>query len=365
MTYKRTRRWLVNLAVAGGSLLLALLLLEIGLRLVNPYGAAIWTRPDDVLGWSHIPNAPYKSSTEGCPGWGSEGRMNSHGLRDDEYDYAKPANTFRVLALGDSYTEGLQHPLEYIWPKLLEQQLNARRDGTHYEVINAGHVGMGTTHEYLYYTTEGYRYSPDLVIVLVIGNDLEDNSKALSPSYVYSPYYSLVSDQLVLDNSFNTSPDYRRRVMINSIKQKSFLVSYLHHLYSQIQAPLAPAAAAPADNAEPAYTSELKEAIAVTQRVFVELNRATQASGARLVIFNGSRAYWDKAQPDALLTEVARANDVPYFDLMPRLQDYAARTGEYVFGCAENGGFGHWSRAAHAQGAALMYEFLRQSRLLP
>ncbi len=366
MTPHRARGRLSNLAIAGGSLLLTVLFLEIALRLVNPYGAATWIQPDRVLGWSHIPDATYKSSAEGCPGWGSQGRINSRGLRDREYDYAKPANTFRILALGDSYTEGLQHSLEYVWTEQLEQQLNTRRAGIDYEVINAGLAGMGTAHEYLYFTHEGYRYDPDIVIVLVISNDIEDNSRALSPSYVYGPFYSLVDNQLVLDDSFSTSSEFQRRMTVNAVKQKSFLVSYLHHLYSQIRSTPAQRAATAADGAQPSpFPSVPADAIAVTQRLLVELNRATQATGARLVIFNGTRALWDKTQPDALLSEVARASNIPYRDLMPLLHERVSPSGEYIFGCAENGGFGHWSRAAHAQGAALMYEFLLSSDLLP
>jgi predicted deacylase len=99
--------------------------------------------------------------------------------------------------------------------------------------------------------------------------------------------------------------------------------------------------------------------------VVAALNRAARKQGARLVVFNGVPEYWDKNQSNALLTEVAHTNAIPYLDLVPPMKDYAQRTGEYVFGCSENGGHGHWSRVGHAQAATLMYKFLQSNGLLP
>ena len=147
------QRWaLISLVIA--SLLLILTMLEIGLRLFGPQGAS-YIQADDVLGYRYKPNAPYHvTANEGCPGWESEGQINSHGLRDYEYGYVKPEGTFRILALGDSFTAGVEHPLEYIWPKILEQRLNHRQDGLRYEVINGGRGAASTSYEYLYFTTK-------------------------------------------------------------------------------------------------------------------------------------------------------------------------------------------------------------------
>src|SRR5215510_907252 len=143
-------RTLTQLLLVGFSVLLSLVFLEIALRFFAPEYRN-FVQPDDVIGYSFVPRAFYVfKPPEECPGWHAAGRINSHGLRDREYDYAKPPGTFRILALGDSYTEGLQFDLEQIWPKMLERRLNTRGGGFKYEVINAGRSGMGTGIEYLY-----------------------------------------------------------------------------------------------------------------------------------------------------------------------------------------------------------------------
>ncbi len=367
--------WQAKLILATGSLVFTLLALEAALRLSGAYSPG-WSQPNDVLGWSFIPNMPYKvlDLPEKCPGWGSEGRINSHGLRDYEYDYPKSANTFRILALGDSYTEGFQHPLEYIWPKLLEAQLNSRNDGIRYEVINAGRSGMGTTHEYLYYTHEGYRYSPDLVVLLFISNDVLDDSKALAPSGSYGPYFSLQEGQLVLDDSFKLDREYRLRAALTPIKKVSVLVSYMMRQYNQFRAGQAVASPRGAsgdgqstNNGEinPSEVPvELAKSMAVTQRVMDELNREVGAQGARLVVFNGNwHPFGDEA--DSWLADITRSAGIPYMDLLPPLKDNSQRSGEYLYGCPENAGLGHWSRFGHAQAAKLMYDYLEANGLVP
>ena len=373
------RGW-ANWVVAFASLLLTLFLLEVGLRLFSPFSAS-WSRPDEVVGWSYIPNAFYRFvAPEGCPGWTSAGRINSHGLRDHDYAYAKTGRSFRVLALGDSYTEGFQHPLEFIWPKLLERRLNDRKDGVRYEVINTARSGMGTAHEFLYYRAEGYRYTPNLVVLLVSGNDIEDNSQSLSPSAAYGPHFSLAGEELVLDDSFKLGLTYRLHAVLTPFKQRSQLLSSILRRYrSAQQARIGPgdtAARPPAATRDvarggaatspPAPPSpQLAAATAVTGRILRELNHTVRAHGSRLVVFNGGRESWDRNQPNGLLAAIAASDDIPYQDLTARMERHEQSTGELLVGCRQNGGTGHWSRAGHATAAALIYDFLESHDLLP
>lgn len=102
---------------------------------------------------------------------------NSRGLHDVEHVLHKPDGVFRVLILADSFGHAREVRLEDNFARQLEAWLNdtAPADLT-IEVINAGHFGLGTTQEYLYYTTEGRRYDPDLVVLgFYVGNDVLDN----------------------------------------------------------------------------------------------------------------------------------------------------------------------------------------------
>src|SRR5262245_10777850 len=97
---RRFRSWAVGpWLLVLVSLIFTLALAEIGLRLFAAhYGN--YVRPDDVIEYSFVSGASYVfSPNEPCPGWGSAGTINFHGLRDREYDYAKPPSIFRILAL--------------------------------------------------------------------------------------------------------------------------------------------------------------------------------------------------------------------------------------------------------------------------
>ncbi len=230
------------------ALLLPLVVLEIVLR-VRGDDTRSWTRPDPVIGWSSIPGARYVHvPAEKCVGWGSSGRINAHGLRDRDIAYEKPPGTVRILALGDSFTEAFQFPLERTWTKLLEARLNARDDGRHYEVINAGRSGMATTTEWLWFTNEGKKYDADLVLLLFIANDFQENSKKLALATAYGPYLvPAPGGSFVLDNSFRESKDYRMRTWMTPWKRASFVISAGLDRYSAFRA--SNAAEAPSESA--------------------------------------------------------------------------------------------------------------------
>jgi hypothetical protein len=126
-----------------------------------------------------------------------EVKHNSRGLHDVEHNLKKPDGVFRILILSDSYGHAREVPLEVNFARQLETLLNEQASaGVTFEVINAGHFGLGTTQEYLYYTTEGRRYDPDLVLLgFYVGNDVVDNHAPLIKAWnnidtVEFPYFS-------------------------------------------------------------------------------------------------------------------------------------------------------------------------------
>lgn len=122
---------------------------------------------DEELGWRNIPN--WVASTAG-----KKLSINSKGLRDREYPYAKPPGVKRILVLGDSYTWGYGVEDDAIFTEVLERRL--AKDGANWEVLNSGVSGWGTDQEYLWFKREGVKYQPDLVIVaFFILNDPYNN----------------------------------------------------------------------------------------------------------------------------------------------------------------------------------------------
>lgn len=106
--------------------------------------------------------------------------LNNFGLHDTTMTLEKPADTLRILILGDSFPQGWQVKLEEGFPWLMEQALNA--GGTQrFEVINLGVDTYGTDRQLLLYAALGWRFQADVVLLSVYtGNDVKDNSYWLS-----------------------------------------------------------------------------------------------------------------------------------------------------------------------------------------
>ena len=174
----------INVLLSLFSLVVSLVVAEYGFQLYQ-YGTIIsgahakrWNatiQPDTTLGWSKKPNSvDYLFREE----YYQEIRINSLGLRDHEYAYAKPDGVFRVLILGDSFVEAIEVSLQQTFAKELERILNeAGRIGKKVEVINGGTRGYDTVQELRFLETEGLKYKPDLVVLAFCPNDLPDPAR--------------------------------------------------------------------------------------------------------------------------------------------------------------------------------------------
>lgn len=108
--------------------------------------------------------------------------VNSDGFIGPEYTIPKPTGTFRIVVLGDSYTEAIQVADWQRATAQLEKRLNALGPKK-FEVINLGYSGFGTAQEYLTLEEFGWKYEPDLVLLNFYGdNDIIDNSIELDGS---------------------------------------------------------------------------------------------------------------------------------------------------------------------------------------
>lgn len=155
---------LKNTATLLGSLLLALLICEVTLRAVSddllPKPELYILDPD--VGKRMRPNFEAFE-------FGSAIQTNSLGLRSPEVSYERAPGTFRILALGDSWTFGFHVGESESYPRqlegMLESRARARGDPTRYEVVNTGVVGYSTQQEAAYFRVRGQRFEPDLVLL--------------------------------------------------------------------------------------------------------------------------------------------------------------------------------------------------------
>ncbi len=173
----RLRRIAVASAAAMVAMFLAMVLIEIWVRVQ-------WDETRGTPGFFLTDARRGQRLAPGYDGWfaGVPVRINSLGFRDRrEYSLDKPANTFRILVLGDSVTFGHGTLDDTTYPYLLEQRLRAWRPEVNWEVWNLGVPGYNTRQELDYLEEIGPRAQPDLVVVGFFPNDFTGNNAATPP----------------------------------------------------------------------------------------------------------------------------------------------------------------------------------------
>jgi lysophospholipase L1-like esterase len=171
----------VTLLVATTTLMLVTL--ELGLR----YGVATRATYGESNG-SPVYRSIYRYDN---PTWyhlyGKNGRIrevkteftharttNALGLTEHDVALAKAANEYRVLALGDSYTEGVGAEYEESWVRVFERAMSPLPDGRVVRAINAGISGSDLMLEYVLFRDRLAEYRPDLVVVALNNSDIAD-----------------------------------------------------------------------------------------------------------------------------------------------------------------------------------------------
>ena len=218
----------VNLGLTLGSLVLGVLIGEIGLRIARIEGVqrikdsidsapTVFHTADPDRGWQLIPG---KSGEWQGEGEKSYVQINSQGLRDGEHSQGKPKNTLRIAVLGDSFTEAIHVPIgKTFWYKLGRKfQSCPALKGQNVEVINFGVQGYGTAQELITLQKKVWAYAPDLVILAFFnGNDVINNSRALEYDQ-YRPFFVYKDGKLVADMSFRQlAPVDRNRYAVSIV----------------------------------------------------------------------------------------------------------------------------------------------------
>lgn len=101
-------------------------------------------------------------------------RTNSMGLRNAEVASPKPSGTYRIIALGDSFTEGRGVSENESWPATLNAKLSAHKTGQTFEVVNAGISGSDPFFELHLLENRLLELEPDMVILTLNSSDIDD-----------------------------------------------------------------------------------------------------------------------------------------------------------------------------------------------
>ena len=171
-------------------------------------------RYDSLLGWTLKENlSDHQMINDGLYKWVVN--SNSKGCRGkEEFSYSKNEKT-RILFIGDSYTFGECVSDSETIPYITQQLLPGS------EVINMAVHGYGNDQQYLKLTTEGMKYSPDIVILGY--NYIDPVRNHLYFRDYAKPYFVLQNDTLQLKGvpvplpeTFLQEPDIRSWSLIKA-----------------------------------------------------------------------------------------------------------------------------------------------------
>lgn len=212
------------------SVLLSLLLLEVGVRI---YAVMFFPRMmelDDRLGWRHAKDSKKTFVNE----FGEKVLVvqNAYGNRGMPYRRDMDNGSYRVLAVGDSFTEGVQVSEQ----DLFTRQMELSDSGL--EVTNVGVGGYGTIQEYLYIAEEGLRFNPNVLMLMFYENDLTDNCLSYYPGFGPRPYAKLVNGKLEIIETLDSS-EYEKFIL--PVPFRMFLNDHSYFYYflnSRIYQPL-------------------------------------------------------------------------------------------------------------------------------
>ena len=382
-----------NILLSLGGITFALIIAEIGLRIVGISYPSFY-QVDQHRGHGLIPNF--------SDWWVSEGKgyvsINNDGLRDREHSIRKPENTYRIAVIGDSFSEAIQLNTEDTFWSVIQQKLpscNALK-GKKVEVINFGVGDYGTAQELMTLKHHVWKYSPDLVLLEIFtGNDLVNNSQALSPSDRFSPFLKKKNGKFNMDLSFNQTETYRHRdsfvrKLIFSVINHSRLLQVINEAKRVIKlkqesnsasnnstnTDIIPALDFDVNLYQQPKTKDWREAWEVTEELIKEINtdvKAKKANFLAVTISNPPQVYpnlqiRDRLKklggenlfyPDERIQNLGQKNGFTVLNLAKSMQEYADKNQIFLHGFENTRlGVGHWNKEGHQLGGKLITEAL-------
>jgi len=151
---------------------------EIYLRSKIPFTSTHWpSRFDERFGFNFVPNAVVKY-TNNINFW-TVSKVNSLGFLDREPVIPKPDKVFRILFVGDSFIEAAQVPLRKRIQIQVENLIKNELPDFNLDTVAFGYSGTEQTNQLSFYDTFGQQVKPDLVILVIVNNDMPNNSVLL------------------------------------------------------------------------------------------------------------------------------------------------------------------------------------------
>jgi lysophospholipase L1-like esterase len=164
----RLPKWQLNIFVIAFSILLSLLLLEIGLRIwFGTRGSEqervryLYSRAEIDAQIAQLVGVPYLNYTLNP----AMDDVNARGVRGELVTIPKPDGVFRILTLGGSTTYGHGLTADEAYPAQLQRILREEYGYASVEVVNLGVPGYASLDSLVQLATRGLAHQPDLILV--------------------------------------------------------------------------------------------------------------------------------------------------------------------------------------------------------
>jgi lysophospholipase L1-like esterase len=331
-----------NVAALVIGLAFALGLLEGGARaMANVLGVSPYMEYDATIGWKATPNTEKRHKSSNPP-FDVVYRINAHGLRGPYYPIAKPAQTRRIVLLGDSVGFGWGVPEGKQFAALLDEGLEAT------EVINLSLSGYGTEQQLLRLKNDGLPFKPDLVILQVTPNDFDEIQFAFfnqkpKPQFVFDDAGALrLTNVPVTANSPQAQEFYRYSIPVpfrEWVGWHSYAYNWLNEKYYGIRR-----RSAPSRPPTPRFSSH---SIALFNGIVAEIKATVDREGIDLLIVHAA-AEVAAQRPFAI-------PGIPVVDASEKFAEYQKVHGEPAM---FSDGF-HWNERGNAIAAQEVMNALR------
>jgi len=361
------------IAVTGVIMLGVLASAEVYLRAANKFPKtqiAVPRRFVPGVGFLYEPGAQLRW-TNGLDFWNIQ-RANSLGFADREPTVPKPAGTFRILVVGDSFVEALQVPLQKKSQSLLAARLKQTFPGRNFDVVAMGYQGTGQANQLPFVEKYNAQLNADLVVLLFVNNDFANNSSLLESvrrgcAPDYQPLLFFGIDPAGQCRRIEVSPEYREREIPGATESgRATLLASLSEDYQRKLSGWNPQK----DPIDSVFFNEGKlppafdEAVELTKCAFVAWKTLAEKDHFRLVLMatdNVTKGAWMNNEEYGQihrLKSISRDLNLPLLDLYPI---FSRKGGVAVARWKHDG---HWNPIGHRWAADALIDFLTRGGYL-
>lgn len=287
--------------------------------------------------------------------------LNSQGFKDVEFPETKSPETFRIIALGDSFAFGVI-PYQHNYLTLLEEGM--QNQGKNIEVLNMGIPGLGPRDYLSLVVNEGLALEPDMVLLsFFIGNDFLENQmlkdKYGVPAYNYSYIISFLKFLINLQQNYegkifhpnptyiDDSPTFNDEYYLKLSQERAWIYTPANEFfYDSLKDVMS-------------YLKQIQEIcnrqnINLTIVIIPDEIQVNPDLQTRVIAkFNADAKFFNFEQPNLFLINELKANNIDYIDLLEPFQDSARQVNLYKPNDS------HWNIAGNRLAAEKIQKYLR------